>query len=122
MQKTLISDLEAQLIVAMQNSDVAALDALIHPDLQFVLPNGHTVTKEEDLNAHRSGTMSITELKAGTPAIKLLGDTATVTVEVQLAGTFFEQAFGGTFRYLRIWQKSGDAWQVIAGCSTPIQG
>lgn len=46
---------EIELLTAIKNADVAALENLLHDDLLFNLPDGNTITKEFDLNSHRSG-------------------------------------------------------------------
>ena len=64
----------AQLIVAEQRlpaaqleSDLAALDLLLHPDLTFVGPDGRLSDKAADLHVHRVGTMRLDVLEPQEP-------------------------------------------------------
>src|SRR5688572_1308082 len=50
-----IAELEAELRRAQLDGDVAALDRLISDNLLFAGPDGALATKQQDLEAHRSG-------------------------------------------------------------------
>ncbi|HEX2180544.1 MAG TPA: nuclear transport factor 2 family protein, partial [Actinomycetota bacterium] len=56
-----IAALEARLRKAQLAADVSALDLLISDDLLFTGPDGALATKEQDLAAHRSGSVRIRE-------------------------------------------------------------
>src|SRR4029078_7675145 len=53
---------ERALQAAMLESDVDALDRLLHPELLAVGPDGRLADKAMDLEAHRTGVFEITEL------------------------------------------------------------
>jgi ketosteroid isomerase-like protein len=46
--------------------------------------------------------------------LRLAGDTAVVTMHVELAGRWDGNAFAGAFRYTRVWLRQGGAWQLLA--------
>jgi hypothetical protein len=52
-----ILDAEDRLRTAMLNSDLAALDELLAPELIFTNHLGHLLGKEDDLAAYRSGIL-----------------------------------------------------------------
>ncbi|WP_428660070.1 nuclear transport factor 2 family protein [Runella sp.] len=112
---------EQTLYKAQLAGDVAILDTLLADDLLFVGPDGQLYTKEMDLEAHRSRTMSITTLISHEPIIQLMPHTAIVTVMIELQGVFAGQPAGGKFRYLRVWTKQQDTWKITAGSCTPVQ-
>ncbi len=91
------------------------LDALIHDELLFHLPNGHLATKADDLDAYRSGSMMVRSIEPGEPVVRVLGDTAVVSVVVELRGYYFGQELNERLRYLRVWKHVEDHWQIIAG-------
>lgn len=33
---------------------------------------------------------------------------------MELQGTFKNQAFGGRYRYTRVWRNQGEIWQIVA--------
>ncbi|MBI1767639.1 MAG: nuclear transport factor 2 family protein [Bacteroidetes bacterium] len=111
---------EKRLIDAQRNSDVHALDQLLHDDLLFTIPNGQIITKQIDLESHRNGTMVVDSNTPSEQVIKLIGDTAVVTTIVELKGKFNTQPINGKFRYIRVWRQFNDGWKMIAGSAVQI--
>ncbi len=106
---------EKTLFAAVRTADVVALDALIHDDLLFHLPNGQLATKADDLEAYRSGNMVVSSIEPGEPVVRVHGDTAAVSVVVELKAHYFGQELNERLRYLRVWQWTDDRWQIMAG-------
>ncbi len=106
----------------MLAGDVPTLDRLIDDALLFVGPTGALFRKEEDLENHRSGRQRLTKLAQRDLAVELFGDDiAVVTLLADLEGTFDARPFGGTFRYIRTWQRQTDgAWRIIGGAVTAV--
>lgn len=106
---------EIELLTAIKNSDVSALDAFLHDDLLFNLPDGQTISKEFDLNSYRSGKMQIDSLEASDQIVNVIEDTAVVAVTVLLKGTYDNNAINGVFKYIRVWKQFENNLKVIAG-------
>lgn len=117
MEITLIEELEQRLRHAMLKSDVLALEELIADDLVFTTHTGELIDKQMDLEAYRSDIQKLTALKSQQQRVQLYGNTAVVTVKMEVAGTFEGEAFAGTYRYTRVWAQSQPQgnWQVVAG-------
>lgn len=109
-----IRDAEERLRTAMLHSDVEALDGLLAPSLVFTSHLGQVVGKDDDLAFHRSGVLRLTQLTASDLHILLHGETAVVSVRMQLAGELAGQPLAETLRYTRVWSL-GPIMQVIAG-------
>lgn len=58
-----IAEAENQLFLAQLASNVDGLDLLLYDDLVAVAPDGQMLTKEMDLNAHRSKAIIIKMLQ-----------------------------------------------------------
>lgn len=113
-----IADAEERLRRAMLDSDVAALDSLLAEELMFTNHFGQLIGKNDDLAAHRLGVFKIQELNPSEQKIQARGDTAVVSVRVQLKGTYSGNPANGIFRFTRVWVLSPDRkWQVIAAHS-----
>lgn len=106
---------EAALRQAMIAGDVAALDRLIDEALVFTTQAGAIVTKQADLNAHRSGILRLSTLDPSEVRVQLYAGTAVVTVRMKVAGMYDGARFAGTFRYTRVWCERPDGWRVVAG-------
>lgn len=112
---------EIELLAAIKNSDVSALDKSLHDDLLFNLPTGQTITKEFDLNTYRSGKMKIDSLEASDQIINIISDTAVVAVTISLKGAFDNNPINGAFRYIRVWKQFDENLKVIAGSCIALQ-
>ncbi|PXY40144.1 DUF4440 domain-containing protein [Flavobacterium cheongpyeongense] len=115
MKTETVVNAEIELLSAIKNADVTALEKLLHDDLLFNLPDGNTITKEFDLNSYRSGKMKIDSLEASDQIINIMGHVAVVAVTVFLKGAFDNNPINGAFRYIRVWKQSDDSLKVIAG-------
>jgi ketosteroid isomerase-like protein len=113
--KQQIIENESLLLKAMQTNNITSLDNLIHNDLLFNTPDGQTVTKEMDLEAYRSGKVNFQSLTPTDLQINEIGDTVIVAVTVEIKGEYFDQKVDDKLRYLRVWKKNNNAWQVIGG-------
>ena len=101
----------------MRASDVEALDRLLHPELVAVGPDGRLVDKAGDLDAHRSGVFTITELEEEDVRVKVIGTTAITFVVLRVSGTIAGGEVGGRLRYTRTWVRDGGCWRVVAATS-----
>lgn len=117
--KEQIIALEQKLLDAFGNRDIAVLDELIHEDALFVLPNTQTITKATVLENYRSGTM-VMKIIPSDHNINLIGDTAVISVNLELHGKSAEKEIESEFRYLRVWKLFNGAWKIIATGGIPI--
>ncbi|WP_343570141.1 nuclear transport factor 2 family protein [Sphingobacterium sp.] len=108
-----IAEVENQLFLAQLASNVDGLDLLLYDDLVAVAPDGQMLTKEMDLNAHRSKAMVIENASTEINEIRIIGDTAlsvtTMTAKGKVMGTPLE----GKFRYFRVWKRIDNTLKVI---------
>ena len=119
---TQIERAEQQLRHAMLASDVELLDALISPRLVFTTHFGAVVSKQDDLEVHRSGALKFHAIELSEQRILTLVDVAHVSVRARVSGTFSGSPFQDDIRFSRVWQRSpNNAWQVVAGQATVAQ-
>jgi hypothetical protein len=110
-----LHDCEAALRRAQLAGDVAELDRLLDDALVFTGPNGLVYSKADDLDAHGRGLIRITRLDPSEERVQRFGQIAVVSVRMEMSGTFEGAAFGGPFRYTRVWRAYGDGWRIVAG-------
>ncbi|PAE15184.1 hypothetical protein CHH91_15700 [Virgibacillus sp. 7505] len=110
--------LEQQFREAMQTRDIFALDTFLHDDLVFINHEGSYVTKDMDLEAHRTLAVRFTQVSCFDLQIKPTKDGAVTISRIHLEGQEGDDKISGDFIYTRVWQLIGDQYQVIAGhCS-----
>lgn len=121
LRETQILQAEERLRLAMLNSDVNTLNELLAPELIFTNHLGQVLGKQDDLNAHQSGTLKIQVLTPSEQYIQLRGNIAIVTVRVHLVGSYAGIASDHDFRFTRVWTLSSmDTWQIVAAHSSIV--
>jgi Domain of unknown function (DUF4440) len=114
--KSQIIAIEERLRQAMLKSDVAELDALIASELLFTSYLGQLITKEQDLDMHRSGILNFRELIPSEQHIQLNEGFSVVSVKMHILGNYAATAIDQHYRFTRIWATSTDeSLQIVAG-------
>ena len=117
----IIENLEEKLRQAMLASDVVMLEQLIADDLIFTVPTGDVLTKEMDLEAHRSGVQKISHLELLKRTIRYHKHFAIVAAKMKLEGRYNDVSIDGSYSYTRVWAQVGDSWKVVGGQASLIQ-
>ena len=121
--KNTIPELEEKLRIAMLTGDFAALDLVIAPALIFTNHIGQKISKADDIEIHRSGTLKFNELEPSEQQANIQDNLAIVSVRMKTSGTYNGAAFASDLRFTRVWQLSAaDAWQIIVGHSSEVKG
>jgi ketosteroid isomerase-like protein len=116
-----IRQCEARLYKAMLDSDVVELDRLIADDLLFVGPTGDLATKAMDLELHRTGGTQFHDLVLKDLEIRVWNERfVLVSAKIFLRGMYLGNAFTGDYRYMRIWRKDKNDWQIAGGSVSAI--
>lgn len=114
-----VIEAERSLQAAMRASAVEELDALLHPALLAVGPDGRLVDKATDLAAHRDGIFKIRELAEEALRVTVTGDTGMTFVILNVRGTIAGEEVGGRLRYTRTWVRENGRWRVFAAHISP---
>jgi hypothetical protein len=108
--------IEERLRQAMLKSDVAELDALIAPELIFTSYLGQLVTKEQDLDIHRSGILNFRELTPSEQHIQLKEGFSVVSVKMHIVSSYAGVEIDQHYRFTRVWAISeANSLQIVAG-------
>jgi ketosteroid isomerase-like protein len=109
--------LEARIRAAQLSADLTALEDLISDDLLFTGPDGQLGTKEQDMEAYRSGAVRFVAHVPEELRIRRVGaDVAISSLRAQLTVDVAGNLSRGTYRYTRVWaREDGKAWRVVGG-------
>ncbi|AFY95052.1 nuclear transport factor 2 family protein [Chamaesiphon minutus] len=111
-----IIEIEERLRQAMLKSDLAELDALIAPELIFTGYLGQLVSKEQDLDMHRSGAIAIQSIMPSERQIQLNDGFSIVSVRMYMSSSYQGTQMEGNFRFTRVWAVSSvGLLQIVAG-------
>ncbi|HSH65720.1 MAG TPA: nuclear transport factor 2 family protein [Bacteroidia bacterium] len=113
-RKEEIINCEKNLLDAFQRCDLSLIDHFLHSNAQFIYPNGLLLTKPTVLENYRSGNSAFHSIETSEQVIEIIDDTATVSMIMELKGTYKDQQINNKFRYIRVWKLMQDEWKVIA--------
>ena len=113
---------EEELRQAMLASDVEALERLLDPALLYTNHMGWSFTREDDLDAHRSGMLKIHGLEFSELNILPRAECAIVSVQARISGSYNGVPANGMFRFMRTWapDAASGQWRVIAASSVMV--
>ncbi|THV29531.1 nuclear transport factor 2 family protein [Glycomyces paridis] len=104
---------ESALQRAQLAGDVVALEALLHPDVVYVGPDGAEFGRAQDLESHASGQLKLTSLEQIQGAVRRFGSAGVTRTRVKLAGLAAGEPFAAAFVYTRTWLFQDGRWQVV---------
>ncbi|MGH9933210.1 MAG: nuclear transport factor 2 family protein [Pyrinomonadaceae bacterium] len=108
----------AQWVDALKRNDVAMLDQVLADDFQYLLEDGKTRSKAEELAPSKAGDIKFETISTDDVKVFVYGDTAIATGVGTFKGTFKGRAFESRERFCDIYQKRKGQWKVIA--SRPV--
>lgn len=111
-------DAERRLQDAQRNGDVAELDRLLDDRLVAIGPDGGRYSKQDDLDAYRSGTSVIDSLTQESLEHLVVGSTGVTFFTGTVSGTFGGAPVTARMRYTRTWAHAG-GWRIVAAHIAP---
>jgi ketosteroid isomerase-like protein len=117
-----IEGLEHEMQRAQLDGDTATLERLLSDDYLGISPNGELSTKAQQIDHMRERQLVITKYDVDDLKIKLIGQTAIVTSQVQLEGSLDAMPLRGHYRYTRIYQRlANGTWKVTSFEATRVR-
>ncbi len=110
-----IEQVEEKWRQAILHADAAALDSVLDEDYVGITAAGILRTKEQTLDAFRSGKLHITSLELSDRKLRFYGKTALITGRAEASGTSPEGEMSGNYRYTQVYiftAKSG--WKLAS--------
>ncbi len=116
-----VRKLEAELDEAVVKGDVEFFKRVLSDNFTHTSQSGKTRTREEWLAGRTPGKSSYTALNTDALDIRLLGHAAIVTGRIAPEGTEADGSpIEGSYRFIRVWEKQGADWKLIAFQGTKI--
>ena len=107
---------------ALTNKDLAALDRIWAADYTFINPRGELVGKADRLANLRSGATEFQAIQSQRERVHTHGNVAVDIGRVTLQGTKYGgQESSGEYRYMNVWVKLENRWQLLANQITLIK-
>jgi len=111
---------ECEWVEAHRWLDIAAIDRLMGDDYTIIQRDGTVVGKEKALASYKSQKRSWETANSDDYSVRIYGDTAIVMGRWTAKGTNAGEAFDYSARFMAVYVKRGESWQIVADQSTPI--
>jgi ketosteroid isomerase-like protein len=117
-----VVDFRNKYIEAEENRDVAFLDKILADDFFALNPQGKLLDKAGQLENLKRPDRTLKVLNARETHVQFYanGAVAVLTEHVTVDGTDKGRAFGGEYRFLRVFAKENGAWRVVLAQGSPM--
>lgn len=115
-----LHEAEQRLQAAVRSGDAPALDLLLDDRVLYTGPDGSTMTKQQDLAAHRSGTLAVEVFDQEDLHVTVVDSTGITRVLAGLEGTAGGHPFKARFCYTRTWIHADGTWRVLAAHASAV--
>jgi uncharacterized protein (TIGR02246 family) len=116
-----IDKAQAEYRAALFDSDITKLAKIWTDDYTFTNGRGMFLSKGDRLNNIKTGATELASIKETDRAVRFYGnDTAIITGKVILKAKYSGHSSTGDYRYINVWVKRADRWQMAANQITPI--
>ena len=115
MNQARVIEYEEMLRSAMLSNNIELLEELLSDELIFVNHLGEWLSKEEDINVHRSKSLDIVGIEVLEQEIKLFQELAVTVTKVALNGALATgESIGGEYSYTRVWKDVEGKLKVVS--------
>ncbi len=105
---------------ALIKRDLAALDKIWAEGYTFTNGRGEVLTKKDRMDNIKSGATQFDSINREDEEIRVFGNTAVVTGRVVLKVIYSGKESSGPYRFINVWVKMQERWQIVANQITPI--
>jgi uncharacterized protein DUF4440 len=122
MNQARVIEYEEMLRSAMLSNNVELLEELLSDELIFVNHLGQWLSKEQDINAHRSKSLDIAGIEVLEQEVKLFQELAVTITKIALNGALATgESIGGEYSYTRVWKDVEGKLKVVScHCSSSV--
>jgi ketosteroid isomerase-like protein len=113
-QVTMFSDLEIQMLKAVQKKDKAALQAMLTDDCVIEMPNADPLPGDEWVDSVMAKNFTLKSFAMRGVFFVDLGNAAVVKFERRQDATNAGKPESGEFFVVDVWKKDGDAWKLAS--------
>lgn len=115
-----IEKLDAERTRAAIAKDAATLSRLIGDDLRYIHSSATDENKALYIERVTTGHYDYKKLETVKRDFRVIGDTVLVNGDIRIELLLKGAPKSILSRYLQVWAKRGDSWQMVAWQSTPV--
>ncbi len=111
-QVATFTNLETQLLTAVQKKDKAGLQAMLTDDFGIEMPDANRLSSEEWIDSIMSPDFTLKKFGVRQVSVSDLGNAVVVKFDRLQQSTFKNAADDGEFFVVDLWKKDGDTWKL----------
>lgn len=111
-QVTMFTDLEKQMLHAVQKKDKAALQAMLTDEFAIEVPDADQLAGDDWVDSVMAKDFNLKSFVIRQMSVADLGDSAVVKYDRIQESTYKGKPDGGEFFVVDLWKKSGDTWKL----------
>ena len=115
-----VLELEKRWFAAETAHNPGFLEQIFADDIVVGSAMGDVLNKTQILTRMKSPDHKINELRSDDVQVRVYGNVVVTTEHTTLRGTDKGRAFGGEFRFVRVFVKQNGKWQVVLTQATPL--
>ena len=114
-----VAKLNRQWMEAYVRRDAEFLERYLSEDYVSTFPDGKVLDKKGELEALKSGSVSITDMRPREMNVRIYGEVAVITGQSTIKAKVGSGEVSGEYRFTDVWAKHRD-WQAVASQVTRI--
>lgn len=111
-QVVMFTDLEKQMLTAVQKKDKASLEAMLTEDFAIEMPDADPMPAEDWIDAVMAKDFTLKSFIVRQMSVAQAGDAMVVKFDRIQESTYQGKPDGGEFFVIDLWKKSGDSWKL----------
>jgi uncharacterized protein (TIGR02246 family) len=118
-----VARLDTEFQAAVKRNDSDTMARILHPDMVLILGDGRVNTRAEQLEEAKTKLIAyqIQDEDPGTQAVRVHGDTATVTARLRIKGTMRGKDFERLLWFTDVYVRTASGWRYFFGqASLPL--
>jgi ketosteroid isomerase-like protein len=107
---------------AILHGNVTAMDGLLSEDYIAITANGMLESKEQTLEAMKTGALHFASIDLSDRKVRFYGKTALVTSKAEVNGNSGAGDLVGAYRFTRVYVRDGHGeWKIVSFEASPIR-
>jgi ketosteroid isomerase-like protein len=109
-----VGKLNRQWMQAYVTRDAGFLERHLSEDYVSTFPDGQVLDKKGEIEAMKSGMVTISEMRPTEMNVRIYGNVAVITGQSTITATVSGQEASGNYRFTDVWAKGDSHWQAVA--------
>jgi ketosteroid isomerase-like protein len=115
-----VADLNRRWMRAYVDRDVEFLERHLAEDYVSTFPDGAVLDRKGEIEALKSGAVTISSMQPSEMRVRLYGEVAVITGQSTIRAKVGGREESGDYRFTDVWAKRGKLWQAVASQVTRI--